>query len=77
MTQERKSSHELDDSQISITLERLKGGIARKILRHENRTDLAEKNIRALNRQIESQALEIGHTLAGHEQSRRQQDLPH
>ena len=48
-----------------------------EILRHEYRTDLAENNIRALNRQIESQGLEIGRTLEGHAQSRREQDLLH
>ena len=48
-----------------------------EILRHEYKADDAENQIRALSSQIESQALEIGHTLAGNAQSRREQDLLH
>ena len=47
------------------------------ILRHEYRADFVDKNIRELNRQIESQRMGIGHTLTGYEQSRREQDPLH
>ena len=40
---------------------------------HEYRADLAENNICELERQIDSQAVEIGHTRTGYEQSRREQ----
>ena len=53
LSQKRKSSQELDDGQIRNLLERQKERV------------LAENNIRELNRQIESQAMEIGHTRAG------------
>ena len=45
--------------------------------RHEYWADLAEKNISELKRQIDSQAVEIGHTRTGYEQSRREQALLH
>ena len=48
-----------------------------EILRHEYRADLAENSICELKRQIDSQAVEIGHTRTGHEQSRREQALLH
>ena len=57
--------------------ERLLAEAKSKVLRHEYRADLAEINIRELNRQIESQRMEIGHALTGYEQSRREQDLLH
>ena len=44
-----------------------------EILRHEYRADLAENNICELKRQIDSQAVKIGHTRTGYEQSRREQ----
>ena len=46
-------------------------------MKHECRADLDDNSIRGLNRQIESQPMEIGHTLAGYEQSRREQALLH
>ena len=57
--------------------EQLLAGAKSEILRNVFRTDLAGNNIRALNRQIESQALDIGHTLEGYAHSRREQDLLH
>ena len=48
-----------------------------EILRHEYRADLAENNICELKRQIDSQAVQIGHTRTGYEQSRREQALLH
>ena len=43
----------------------------------KNRADLAENNICELKRQIDSQAVEIGHTRTGYEQSKREQVLLH
>ena len=48
-----------------------------EILRHEYRADLADNNICELKRPIDSQAVEIGHTRTGYEQSRREQALLH
>ena len=48
-----------------------------KIMKHECRADLDDNRIRELNRQIESQPMEIGHTFARYEQSRREQALLH
>ena len=47
------------------------------MLRHEYRADLAENNNCELKRQIDSQAVKIGHTRTGYEQSRREQALLH
>ena len=44
---------------------------------HEYRADLAENDICELERQIDSQAVEIGHTRTGYGQSRREQALIH
>ena len=46
-----------------------------EILRHEYRADLAEHNVCELKRQIDSQAVEIGHTRTVCVQSRREQAL--
>ena len=48
-----------------------------EILRHEYRADLAENIVCELTRQIDSQAMEIGHNRTGYEQSRREQALFH
>ena len=71
----------LDNCQFRIILEReeeqLLAEAKSKILRHEYRADLAENNICELKRQIDSQAVKIGHTRTGYEQSRREQALLH
>ena len=81
MSQKRKSNQELDNCQIRIifgkTREQLLAEAKSEILRHEYRADLAENNICELKRQIDSQAVEIGHTRTGYEQSRREQALLH
>ena len=81
MSQKRKSNQELDNRQFRIILEReqeqLFAEALSEILRHEYRADLAENNICELKRQIDSQAVEIGHTRTGYEQSRREQALLH
>ena len=81
MSQKRKSNQEFDNCQIRIifgkTREQLLAEAKSEILRHEYRADLAENNICELKRQIDSQAVEIGHTRTGYEQSRREQALLH
>ena len=81
MSQERKSNQELDNCQFRSILEREKEQLLAEanseILRHEYRADLAEMNTGELKRQIDSQAVEIGHTPTGYEQSRREQALLH
>ena len=59
------------------TREQLLAKAKSEILRHEYRADLAENNICELERQIDSQAVEMGHTRTGYEQSRREQALLH
>ena len=81
MSQKRKSNPELDNCQFRIMLEREKEQLLAEakseIVRHAYRADLAENNICELKRQIDSQAVEIGHTRTGFEQSRREQALLH
>ena len=81
MSQKRKFNRELDNCQFRIILEREKEQLLAEakseILRHEYRADLAEIIICELKRQIDSQAVEIGHTRTGYEQSRREQALFH
>ena len=77
----RKSNQELDNCQSRIILgktrEQLLAEAKSEILRHEYRADLAENNICELKRQMDSQAVEIGHSRTGYEQSRREQALLH
>ena len=81
VTKRGKSNQELDNCQFRIILEREKEQLLAEakseILRHEYRTDHAEKKICELKRQIDSQALEMGHVRTGYEQSRREQALLH
>ena len=75
MIQKCKSNQEFDKCQIRIifgkTREQLFAETKFEILRHEYRADLAEHNICELKRQIDSQAVEIGHTRTGYEQQTR------
>ena len=81
VTKKRKSNQELDNCQIRIIFgkirEQLLAEAKSEILRHEYRADLAENNISELKRQTDSQAVEIGHTRTGYDQSRREQALLH
>ena len=81
MSQKRKYNEELDNCQFRIILEREKEQLLAEakseILRHEYRADLAENNNCELQRQIDSQAVKIGPTRTGYEQSRREQALLH
>ena len=69
-----------DDDQITNLLEnqkeRLLAEAKSEILKHEFRADLADDNIRELNRQIESQRVEIG-SFTDYEQSTQEQDPLH
>ena len=75
MSQKRKSNQEFDNCQIRITFgkarEQLLAEAKSEILEHEYRADLAGKNTCELHRQVDSQAVVIGHTRTGDEQSRR------
>ena len=81
MSEKYKSDQEFDTCQIRIffgkTREQLLAKAKSEILRHEYRAHLAENNICELWRQNDSQAVEIGHTRTGYEQSRREQALLH
>ena len=78
MSQKCKSNQEFDNCQIRIifgkTREHLLAETKSEILRREYRADIAENNICELKKQqIDSRAVEIGHTRTGYEQSRREQ----
>ena len=79
MSQKRKSNQKLANCQIRIisgkTREQLLAEAKSEILRHEYRADLAENNTCNLKRHIDSQAVEIGHTRSGYDQSRWEQAL--
>ena len=81
MSQKLKSNQELDNCQIRITFGKTREQLLvepnSEILRHEHRADLAERNTCEFKRQIDSHAVEIGHTRTGYEQSRREQALFH
>ena len=81
MSQKRKSNQELDNSQFRIILEKDKEQLLAEakseILRHEYRPDLAGNNTCESKTRIDSQAVEIGHSRTGYEQSRREQALHH
>ena len=74
LSQTRKCGQELDDLSNQEPSGKTEGTIAR---RSKIRKPEADSHIRELNRQIGSQALEIGHTFTEYEQSRREQDLLH
>ena len=73
----RKSNQQLDNCQTRFIFgkrkEQLLAEAKSRILRHEYRADLAENNICELKRQTDPQAVEIGRTRTGYEQSRREQ----
>ena len=71
-SQKRKSSQELIYGRTRIPLEEqgdnLLSEARSEILKRECRKEFAEKNIRELNIQVESHAMECGHALTGYEQ---------
>ena len=76
MSQKRKSNQELENCQIRITFGKTREQLLAEAT-SEYRADLAENNTCDLKRQIDSQAVEIGHIRTGYEQSRREQALLH
>ena len=81
MSQKRKSRQELNNDRIRMLLEdqkeRFLSEAKSKIVKHECRIELADISIRELNRQIETQRVEIGHTTTGYSQSSREHSLLH
>ena len=79
LSQKRKSSRDLENERIGILLERQKEQILAKvrseIQKHELQSDSDRRSIQELNGILDSQRREIDHTIAGCEQSRRDQLL--
>ena len=76
-----KPSREMENETIRILLEKQKEEILAdfraEIQKHEFQADADRRSIQELSRIIESQRREIDHTLAGHQQLRRDQQLLH
>ena len=77
LSQKRKSSRDLEHEQIKRLLERQKeqilAGVRSEIQKHKPQAESDRKSIHELTGIIESQRTEIDHTIAGCEQSRRDQ----
>ena len=78
LSQERKSSRDMDNERIRILFERQKeqilAEVRTEIQKHEFEAD-SVRSIQELNGIIESQRKEIDHTITGCEQSQRDQLL--
>ena len=79
LSQKRKSSREMESERIRILLERQKeqilADVRTEIQKHEFQADSDRRSIQEFNGIIESQRMEIDHTITGCEQSRRDQLL--
>ena len=79
VSQKRKSNHDLESEKIQVLLERQKeqilAEVRSEIQKHESQADSDRRSIHELTGIIDSQEREIGHTLAGYEQSRRDHAL--
>ena len=79
LSQKRKASREMESERIRILLERQKeqilADVRTEIQKHEFQADSDRRSIQELNGIIESQRMEIDHTITGCEQSRRDQLL--
>ena len=77
--QKRKSSREMENETIRILLERRKeqilAEVRSEIQKHELQADSDRRSIQELTGIIDSQRIEIDHTITGCEQSRRDQLL--
>ena len=77
--QKRKSSREMENQRIRILLERQKeqilAEVRTEIQKHEFQADSDRRSVQELNGIIESQRMEIDHTIASDEQLRRDQLL--
>ena len=81
ISQKRKSSRDLETEQIRILHERQKEQIladcGAEIHKHEFQADSDRRSIQELNEIIDSQRMEIVHSIAGDQQLRRDQPLLH
>ena len=79
LSQERKSSRDLEIERIRILLgrqkERILAEVRSEIQKHELQAESDKRSIQELTGIIDSQRMEIDHTLTGCEQSRRDQFL--
>ena len=79
LSQKRKSSRDLENERIRILLERQKeeilAQVRSEIQKHELQAESDERSIQELSGIIDSQRMEIGHTITGCDQSRRDQLL--
>ena len=79
LSQKRKSSRDLENERIRILLERqieqILAQVRSEIQKHELQAESDERSIQELSGIIDSQRMEIGHTIAGCDQSRRDQLL--
>ena len=77
----QKSSREMENERIRILIERqtkqILADVGTEIHKHEFQADSDRRSIQELIGIIESQRREVGHTAAGHEQSRRDQQPLH
>ena len=77
--QKRKSSSEMENERIRIFLERQKkqilAEVRTEIHKHEFQADSDSRSIQELSGIIDSQRIEIDHTITGRDQSRRDQLL--
>ena len=79
LSQKRKSSRDLKNERIRILLERQKGQILAEvrseIQKHQLQTESDKRSIQELTGIIDSQRMEIDHTITVCDQSRRDQVL--
>ena len=79
LSQKQKSSRDLENEQIRILLERHKeqilAEVRSEIQEHELQADSDKRSIQELTGIVDSQRMEIDHTITGCEQSRRDQFL--
>ena len=79
LSQKQKSSRDLENEQIRILFERQKeqilAEVRSEIQKHELQADSDKRSIQELTGIIDSQRMEIDHTVTGCEQSRRDQFL--
>ena len=79
LSQKRKSSRDLENERVRILLERQKeqilAEVRSEIQKHELQAESDKRSIQELTGMNDSQRMEIDHSLAGSEQSRRDQPL--
>ena len=79
LSQKRKSSRDLENERVRILLERQKeqilAEVRSEIHKHELQAESDKRSIQELAGMIDSQRMEIDYSIAGSEQSRRDQPL--